>query len=133
MMHAVKQPAARLAFFLGASFVSCGIALDAWHAHGLADGLSAADDLAVGRAIFQQELAGLALVALGLLDRRGWATWLCLLAFLAGPLLFSLSIYLEKVGGVEGTTVVAPFGGSSQILGWLLLGFLGLRSAGREP
>lgn len=61
-------------------------------------------------------------VASGLV-RSGWL-------FVAGTLLFSVSIYVAAVSGIEALTMVTPFGGITLMLAWLSLAWTGLR-AGR--
>lgn len=48
------------------------------------------------------------------LQRAAWA-------FIAGTLLFSFSIYLAALSGVEALTKLTPLGGLTLMLGWLLL------------
>lgn len=48
--------------------------------------------------------------------------------FLLGIGLFSGSLYVRALGGVETATIVAPYGGTSLILGWLALILSGLLS-----
>ncbi|GMW07557.1 MAG: hypothetical protein AMXMBFR8_23530 [Nevskiales bacterium] len=48
--------------------------------------------------------------------------------FLAGLVLFSGSIYAEVLGAPQTIGGVAPLGGSSFMLGWLLLGIAGFRT-----
>jgi len=73
----------------------------------------------------------LALLATALLMTRmqGWAARLACAAaaaFALGVLLFSLSLYWAALGG---RAVLAPFGGTLLILGWLSLAASGLAAA----
>ena len=78
----------------------------------------------------------LALLATAILMSRmqGWAARLACAAaasFALGVLLFSLSLYWAALGG---RAVLAPFGGTLLILGWLALAASGLAAAlGRHP
>ena len=128
----------RLWIALGAVWMAAAVGLDAWHAHGLKGSLVAADYEAFGRGLQQQYVAGVGLLATGLLGSRGHALLVLLagLGLALGSLLFSGSIYLKTVGGMEGATTVAPTGGSLQILAWVVLALAALtgrRPAGGDP
>jgi uncharacterized membrane protein YgdD (TMEM256/DUF423 family) len=60
-------------------------------------------------------------VLLWLSDRRGkdLLSTLVPLMLSAGVLIFSGSIYLKYLGGVERATMIAPAGGTLLILGWV--------------
>jgi uncharacterized membrane protein YgdD (TMEM256/DUF423 family) len=116
----VKSP--RLLLALGAALVAVGVALEAWHAHGLRSSLAPEAWEAVGRAVRTQETAGLGLFLTGLAVPRG--RLLLGAAFLVSALLFCGSVYLKHLAGLEGATAVAPLGGSLQILSWLGLALL---------
>ncbi len=109
---------------LGAVLLAVGVGLEAWHAHGLRSSLEPESWQAVGRAIHQQELAGLGLVVVGLLGLTGWLPVATGAAFLVSGLLFSGSVYAKHLGGIEGATAVAPTGGMLHILAWLLVAAL---------
>jgi len=47
------------------------------------------------------------------------ARWL----FLAGTVLFCGTIYLKTLAGWQGATILAPLGGTSFMVGWLLVAF----------
>ncbi|RMH03994.1 MAG: DUF423 domain-containing protein [Planctomycetota bacterium] len=111
----------RLCLVLGALLVAAGIALEAWHAHGLRNRLDSESWAAVGRAIHQQELAGLGLIALALAGCGGILSWAAAAGFLLAALLFSGAVYLKHLAGMEGATVTAPLGGVLHILSWLLV------------
>ncbi len=48
--------------------------------------------------------------------------------FLLGMILFSGSLYASAFSGGATSTMLAPYGGMSLMLGWLTLGFAGARS-----
>lgn len=124
----------RLGFVTGALTLAAGVGLSAWHAHGLVERLTPEDWESFGRALEQQNLAALGLLAAGLLGTRGhrWLSPLAAGAMLIGLILFSGSLYLRILGGFEGASRVAPAGGTLQILGWLLLGLAALFGPGKS-
>ena len=87
-------------------------------AHALADARAAS--LVESASLYQLIHAG---VLLWLSSRDGiWsagARWL----FLAGTVLFCGTIYLKNLAGWENATILAPIGGTSFMLGWLLIAF----------
>jgi uncharacterized membrane protein YgdD (TMEM256/DUF423 family) len=106
---------------LGALLVAVGIGLAAWHAHGLVAQLDPDAYSAFGRALQQQYIAGLGLLAAGIL-LRGEGSRLGHMAaagILIGAVLFCGDVYLSALRG-HGFGV-APFGGSVTILSWVLL------------
>ena len=77
-----------------------------------------------------QFVHSLGLILIGLLLREAPGSRLLLgasLLMMAGLVLFSGSIYAEVLGAPEAVGRVAPVGGSSFMLGWLLTGIAGLR------
>jgi len=118
---------ARLIFALGAVLVAVGVGLEAWHAHGLRSELEPEAWEAVGRAIRQQELAGVGLVLTGLAAAGGLLPLLASGAYLGAAALFCGSVYLKHLAGMAGATAVAPTGGVLHILAWLLLAALAWR------
>jgi uncharacterized membrane protein YgdD (TMEM256/DUF423 family) len=75
----------------------------------------------------------LLVTALLMLRAQGWAARLACAAaaaFALGVLLFSLSLYWAALGG---RALLAPFGGSLLILGWLALAAAGAAMARRQP
>jgi len=87
-------------------------------AHAVADPRAAS--IVENASLYQLIHAG---VLLWLSSRDGiWsavARWL----FLAGTLLFCGTIYLKNLAGWENATNLAPIGGTSFMLGWLLVAF----------
>ena len=91
-------------------------------AHALADARAAS--LVESASLYQLIHAG---VLLWLSSRDGiWsagARWL----FLAGTVLFCGTIYLKNLAGWENVTSLTPIGGTSFMLGWLLIAFAACR------
>jgi uncharacterized membrane protein YgdD (TMEM256/DUF423 family) len=72
----------------------------------------------------------IALIAIALLLRLDPGSWLLRAAaalMIAGLVLFSGSIYVEVLGAPAAIGEVAPLGGSSFMLGWLLTAIAGFR------
>jgi len=105
----------------GAALVAVAIGLEAWHSHGLAVRLEAAEWAAFGRALDQHYLTALGLILAGLLKRRVREPLRLAAAagLAAGLLAFSGSIYLRSLG--VGAPAIAPAGGSTLILSWVVL------------
>jgi len=97
-------------------------------AHAIADGRLA--KLAETASYYQLIHAAVLLWLAG--GQGGWlrgARWL----FLAGTLLFCGTLYLKAFGLSESATALAPMGGTSFILGWLLIAVHGcVRAASPE-
>ncbi|HUI11634.1 MAG TPA: DUF423 domain-containing protein [Bacteroidota bacterium] len=115
----------------GALSAGCAVALGAFGAHGLRRVL-APDMLAVYETAARYQmyhalaLTAAALAALALPVHRRRARWACM-AFAAGTLLFSGSLYALALTGAGALGAVTPLGGLAFIAGWVLLGaaFLG--------
>ncbi len=74
----------------------------------------------------------LGLVLLGIVATRIGESWLLVAAgalIVAGLLLFSGSIYLQTTGIVPGAGAIAPLGGGSFMLAWLLAAVAVFRAA----
>ncbi|HAT9135718.1 TPA: DUF423 domain-containing protein [Legionella pneumophila subsp. pneumophila] len=100
-----------------------GNALGAFGAHALKTKLSPTM-LAIYQAGAQYQFYhALALLAVSVLLFHIQSTWLNLsgLAFIAGILLFSGSLYLLSITGIKWIGIITPIGGLSFILGWLFL------------
>ncbi len=107
---------------LGSLIIATGIALAAWHAHGLVEQLDEHAYTAFGRALQQQYIAGLGLVGAGILLRGGASRLghMAATGILLGALMFCGDVYL---GALKGQGLgIAPLGGSVTILSWVLLG-----------
>lgn len=82
-----------------------------------------------------QFLHSIGLILIGLFLRHEPHSWLLrgATAFMAaGLVLFCGSIYAETLGAPEALGEVAPMGGSSFMIAWLLTGIAGFRLAGRS-
>ncbi len=115
-----------------------GVALGAWHAHGLEEffeksehsGEELTKRLAdFGTAVRYQMYHAAALAVIGLLrlhslSKLSAAAGICLLL---GVVLFSGGLYAWCLGGPQWLVHVVPFGGVSLILGWLFLAAAGAR------
>jgi uncharacterized membrane protein YgdD (TMEM256/DUF423 family) len=76
------------------------------------------------------------LILIGLLLDKAPDSWLLRFAagfMVVGLLLFSGSIYAEILGAPQAIGDVAPMGGSSFMLAWLLTGIAGFRIKSRAP
>jgi uncharacterized membrane protein YgdD (TMEM256/DUF423 family) len=100
-------------------------------AHALPPGMDAAGRAAVASAVQMQGWHALAVLGVGIWLMQGLppvAVWLgraAGLGFLLGTLLFCGGIYAHHLAGLP-TGRVAPFGGITLIVSWLLLGISGL-------
>ncbi len=100
-----------------------GVALDATGTHALAEA-SAEDRDAFAAASRHQMVHALALLAVAWLAGRAPAprlVWIAGFAFTIGVVLFSGSIYLRVLGGVDGLGSVTPMGGVCLMVGWAVL------------
>ena len=118
----------RLWLPLGALAGMAAVALGAFAAHGLQDDAYAAGLLDKGSRY--QMYHALALVAVGLLQARRPSRLLDAAgaAFVLGILLFCGALYAIALFKLR-AGMVAPFGGASFMLGWLLLAVSSIRRA----
>ncbi|MDO5505000.1 MAG: DUF423 domain-containing protein [Pseudoxanthomonas suwonensis] len=98
---------------LGAVLAAAGVALAAWAAHGAPE----ASRGSLQQAALFALLHGIGIAALAPLAVKRLAR-IALGLLLAGTLLFSGSVFAGHVWGLP--TLLAPWGGSAAILGWLL-------------
>jgi uncharacterized membrane protein YgdD (TMEM256/DUF423 family) len=107
------------------------VALGAWGAHALRATLTPERlevyEVATRYAMYHS----LALVLLGVWDRRGRLPAAAGVCFLAGIALFSGSLYALALTGVRGLGAVTPFGGLAFLAGWACLAGAALRGGGR--
>ena len=100
-----------------------GVILGALGAHALDNILSAEKKATWELAVQYQLVHGLGMIMIGMLYQQFGAPlmrWAGRFMFL-GVLLFSGSIYASALGGPAGINQIAPYGGSSFMLAWLLL------------
>ena len=101
------------------------VAMAAFAAHGIGDPAAAR---IVGSGVQMEGWHALALLGVGLwVPRGGWLAQAAGLAFAAGLVLFCGSVYSLGLAGVSWGTL-APAGGISLMMGWLLLGASALRA-----
>jgi uncharacterized membrane protein YgdD (TMEM256/DUF423 family) len=107
------------------------VALGAWGAHALRGTLSPelleVYEVATRYAMYHS----LALILLGVWDRRGWLPAAAGVCFLAGIALFSGSLYALALSGIRGLGAVTPFGGLAFLAGWACLAVAALRGGDR--
>lgn len=124
----------RILILIAAALGLTGVALGAFGAHGLESTLTANGRADTFDTASEYHLIhALALLAAGGLASRGgdgavWA-WRGGLAFVAGTLVFSGSLYLLAVldAGIFGA--IAPIGGTLLLVGWACTGMAAWRSA----
>jgi uncharacterized membrane protein YgdD (TMEM256/DUF423 family) len=107
----------------GALSACVAVLAGAFGAHALRASLTAAALATFETAARYQMLHALALmIVAGLLERpRHPAVARAALAFLAGTVLFSGSLYALALGGLAWLGAITPLGGAALIAGWLLL------------
>jgi uncharacterized membrane protein YgdD (TMEM256/DUF423 family) len=116
----------------GAANGLIAVAMGAFAAHGLKNAIS---DEALGwvrTGAEYQMWHGLALLALAALGRgsAGRASAIAGIAFLAGAILFSGSLYLLAFTGWRGFALVTPLGGTAFLVGWAVLVWSGFAGRG---
>lgn len=119
----------RVFFATGAALALVGVAAGAFATHGLEGRLSADALSTFETGVRYQIYHALALLAVawagqqwphGLWEASGWL-------FVAGIALFSGSLYALALGGPRWLGAVAPFGGTSLLVGWGLTVVAALR------
>ncbi|MFL5280430.1 MAG: DUF423 domain-containing protein [Rhodopila sp.] len=101
------------------------VAMAAVAAHGVADPVA---QRMVSSGVQMQGWHALALFGVGLWAQRGgWLAHLAGAAFVAGMLMFCGAVYALGLAGVS-LGIIAPSGGITFMLGWLLLGASALRA-----
>lgn len=109
-----------------------GVAAGAFGAHGLKEKLSARHLAVFETGARYQMYHALALLgvawlasrgATGMVNASGWG-------FLIGIVLFSGSLYVLAVTGVDKLGMITPVGGLALMAGWGLLGWSALRAGG---
>jgi uncharacterized membrane protein YgdD (TMEM256/DUF423 family) len=110
---------------LACFFLLIGVLLGALGAHALDDILTPAKQNSWELAVQYQLVHGLGLILIALLYQQFSATLIRWSGgfMIVGICLFSGSIYISALGIVPGINQLAPYGGSSLMLGWALLAF----------
>ena len=115
---------AKLFPIIGAVLLAVAVQLGALGAHALTETLTANDLRAWNFAVQFQFYHALGLVLIGILMHvlsnralLNWSGWI----MLAGIFLFSGSIYVTALGGPAAVGAVAPFGGVSFMVAWILI------------
>jgi uncharacterized membrane protein YgdD (TMEM256/DUF423 family) len=109
---------------IGALFLMTATMLGAYGFHGLADSLTEADRLSWRWAVQLQVYHSLALILITLLSLQVGAAKLLDIArglFVFGIIIFSGSVYAEKLGAPAAIGEMAPIGGASFMLAWALV------------
>jgi len=96
-----------------------GIALGAFGAHGLRDKLSPETIEIYKTGVLYQLIHSVVLLVLALTDYV--KSKLPFIFFAIGIVLFSFSLYLYSITGASFFAVIAPLGGISFLIGWLLI------------
>lgn len=106
---------------LGALFAGLAVALGAFAAHGLKHHLDDYQLTIFETGVRYQMYHGLALLLCGALGTAGWRTGKAAVAFVAGIVLFSGSLYGLALVQWKWLGPVTPVGGVAFLIGWLLL------------
>lgn len=110
---------------LGAILAGIGVSAGVAGAHLLQDITSEARFITYNKAVRYQMYHSFALIFTGILISQNpgkflnMAGWL----FLTGILLFSGSLYLIVLTGIQGFEILSPIGGIAFVLGWLSLAY----------
>ncbi|MFX0034126.1 MAG: DUF423 domain-containing protein [Candidatus Hermodarchaeota archaeon] len=110
---------------LGAILAAIGVSAGAAGSHLLQDIISEARFITFNKAVRYQVYHSFALIFVALLSSQnlGKALDLAGWLFLAGILLFSGSLYLIVLTGLQWFEIFSPFGGIAFVLGWLSLAY----------
>jgi uncharacterized membrane protein YgdD (TMEM256/DUF423 family) len=108
-----------------------GVALGAFGAHGLQDLLQKHDRLATWEtAVFYHLIHAVVLLALGMTGRATRVAWI---AFVAGILVFSCSLYILCLTNVTWLGAITPLGGLALLVGWAAVAVQAGRGSLRAP
>ena len=105
----------------GALLAGLGVAAGAFGAHGLRDRLDAGSMSTFETAVRYQLVHGLALLIASQRSAQAPAARYAAVAFVAGILLFSGSLYALALGAPRALGMITPFGGLAFIGGWIAL------------
>ena len=107
----------------GAVLGGLTVVFGAFGAHALKDRMTADQTAWFEKAVHYQGLHALAVVAVALAaahaPRRAWRV--AALAFVAGTVLFSGSLYAMALGGPKALGAVTPLGGTLFLVGWVAM------------
>lgn len=109
---------------IGALLLMTAATLSAYGFHGLADSLTEADRLSWRWAVQMQVYHAIGMIMITLLVLQTGPSKLLDIArglFVFGVIVFSGSVYAEKLGAPAAIVEIAPLGGSSFMLAWLLV------------
>ena len=104
-------------------FAFMGVSAGAFGAHSLKSRISDEMLSVFEVGVLYQMYHALALIATACLQSK-WPSLIGILSgwlFILGIILFSGSLYLLSVGGIEGLGAITPLGGFAFLLGWLLM------------
>lgn len=120
----------KVGFFFGAFYLSLGIMLGAFAAHGLKDTLSEYQIGILQTGVKYQLIHGVALLILGLLCSlyQQRLFYIALICVAVGVGLFSFSLYAIAILGISFIGIITPIGGVFMILGWLITIYAVLRN-----
>jgi uncharacterized membrane protein YgdD (TMEM256/DUF423 family) len=105
--------------FIGAVVCGLSVAAGAFGAHALRTTLDPKDLAIFETAVRYQFFHGLALIGLGIFEKvHGAPQKVAMIAFCAGVILFSGSLYALVLSGVRVLGAVTPFGGVAFLIGW---------------
>ena len=115
-----------------AILLALAVGIGAFGAHGLQGRLDPYSMEVYERAVIYHFFHALGLLVVPLLAKNGlvsrtaanWASWF----LLAGIVLFSGSLYLYAITNTRAWGIVAPFGGTSFIVAWIVLAVCALKS-----
>ncbi|HWU41367.1 MAG TPA: DUF423 domain-containing protein [Candidatus Acidoferrum sp.] len=120
----------RIFFTIGACLGALGVMAGAFGAHFLQGSLATGMPSVFATGVLYQLIHALALLMVAWATTR-WHTKLIVFAgwlFLSGTVLFSGSLYLLSLTGVQAFGLLTPLGGLAFIVGWLSLAY-GVRQA----
>jgi uncharacterized membrane protein YgdD (TMEM256/DUF423 family) len=132
-MTAAEQTLSRRCVAGGALLMLAAVILGAFGAHALQSMLAPKQLASYTTGVTYQQLHAIGLVLVGILARvTPPSPWLARAAtlFVVGIALFSGSIYAMTFGAPRWLGLVAPFGGTSFMLGWAFVAVHALQRAG---
>jgi uncharacterized membrane protein YgdD (TMEM256/DUF423 family) len=113
---------------VGAFSAAVAVLLGAFGAHGLKAHVSEADLEIWKTGVLYHAIHSLALVLFGLFQERRRTSSAPGALFLAGIVIFSLTLYGIGIGGPGWLGAITPIGGLALVAGWVLFGIQAVRS-----